>query len=122
MTKQEIFERVYIHLMRQGCKSVIQTPRGIDYPVYYGEYGLKCAIGCLIPQEEYQRDWERHPLERVLARCSTFRGIDDAHGLLFMLRACHDTLKPSCWKTRLAWIAKKQGLVVTEALQQLDVR
>jgi hypothetical protein len=52
-TLQEIFNIVSAHLLNQGQKSV---SNGIC--MYRGPNGLKCAAGCLIPDEEYNPEFE----------------------------------------------------------------
>ena len=53
MTKQEIFDTVVTHLRKQAVRSM----RGPDC-VYRSPDGLKCAVGCLIPDSEYKSNWE----------------------------------------------------------------
>lgn len=49
MTNQEAFNTVCEHLMEQRCKAKTGT-----FCVYKNEKGLKCAVGSLIPDEEYK--------------------------------------------------------------------
>jgi hypothetical protein len=52
-TEQEIFDQVATHLLKQGLKSELG-----DTCAYRGYYGLKCAAGCLISDEEYEELFE----------------------------------------------------------------
>ncbi len=54
MTKQEIFDTVAKHLFSQGQRSV--NANGVC--LYRGPNGLKCAIGALITDEEYDSEME----------------------------------------------------------------
>ena len=56
-TAQEVYSQVRKHMLAQGVKS-IQEGEGC---VYRGPNGLKCAAGCLIADEEYLAEMERHP-------------------------------------------------------------
>lgn len=66
MNKQEVFEKVAKHLLKQNAKAraiVHDTdPDAIynDIPgcAYRGDNGTKCAVGCLIPDELYKPDFE----------------------------------------------------------------
>jgi hypothetical protein len=48
MTNQEVFDTVVTHLLAQGVKSESETGC-----MYRGPHNLKCAVGCLIPDELY---------------------------------------------------------------------
>lgn len=52
---QEIFNKVITHLRKQG-KPAAEGP----YCRYRTEDGLKCAVGCLLPDEEYDSKYEGH--------------------------------------------------------------
>ena len=117
MTDQEVFERVYRHLMKQGYRSFVQTPRGQEWPLYYGEGGARCAVGCLIPVHEYDRKFESLRLEQVQGRCPSLWGLN--LNLLFALRSCHDDLFAGRWKKRLATIAEQFHLIVSDELKAL---
>jgi hypothetical protein len=51
MTPQEIFDKVATHLAKQGHRAVDG-----DSCMYRGSKGTMCAMGCLIPDEEYNHD------------------------------------------------------------------
>ena len=57
MTYQEIFDKVATHLLTQNARSWAPS-----FPyracAYRGIGGLKCAIGCLIPDERYSVELE----------------------------------------------------------------
>src|SRR5258706_1958080 len=62
MTNQELFDKVKNHLLSQNAQSIAyrtpQTYHVVKYCVYKNENGLKCAIGCLIPDEKYSPEFE----------------------------------------------------------------
>lgn len=62
MTNQEIFDTVAKHLFAQG------KPALDDYGacVYRGENGMRCAVGCLITDEEYSLDMEYKSAKTVV--------------------------------------------------------
>jgi hypothetical protein len=53
MTLQETFDKVCVHLLTQLQKSVFLDSNGSMACAYRGPNGLKCAVGCLIPDELY---------------------------------------------------------------------
>jgi len=58
VTRREIFEKIKKHLLSQGKQSMKEELVG-NGCAYRGEDGLKCAIGCLIPDELYSLEIER---------------------------------------------------------------
>jgi len=54
MNRQEVFDKIYLHLIEQGRKSVNSDGRC----QYRSPDGDKCAIGCLIPDELYTPELE----------------------------------------------------------------
>ena len=54
LTNQEIFNKVSNHLIAQGKPSVSKNGNCL----YRGPRNLKCAIGCLIPDEFYKKSIE----------------------------------------------------------------
>ena len=56
MNKQEIFDTVSTHLIKQKRKSAVGGFGTTCY--YHGPNGLKCAIGCLISDDVYNPKME----------------------------------------------------------------
>ena len=54
MNRQEIFDKIYLHLIEQGRKSIDSDGQCM----YRSPDGDKCAIGCLIPDELYTPELE----------------------------------------------------------------
>lgn len=117
---QETFERVYRHLMYQGARSCVVTPRDVLIPAYYGRFGRRCAVGCLLSMQEYDASFETLRLEQVYGQCSSLHRMN--LNLLYALRVCHDDLTPPRWKKRLATIAQDFGLSVPPSLEQMSLR
>lgn len=49
LNRQEIFDKVVTHLFAQG----VQSLNKYNECQYRGQNGTSCAVGCLIPDEEY---------------------------------------------------------------------
>lgn len=108
MNKQKVFNQVVIHLITQNERAF--GPRGNC--VYRGKDGLRCAIGCLIPDDKYNEDMEGTPLSKK-------QSVQDAISLkmsslhlqlLVSLQFIHDHTTPHHWETELKAIAKQNKL------------
>ena len=111
-TAQEIFDQVAIHLLKQNQRSC----REIDgVCVYRNSYGLKCAAGCLIGDDEYTPAFEDN----------TWGGLEDMNlvpsnhnDLIVQLQRIHDNCDPRIWNVRLAELAFQYGLTMPESVTQ----
>jgi hypothetical protein len=112
MTKQEIFDTVAIHLIKQGKKSVgddgkckFRTPEG-----------LKCAVGCLIPDEVYDPSMEDESVESLIYAHDALDFLNPNALFLLKLQSAHDRepLEDQTWMDavilRLRKIAEKYNL------------
>jgi len=61
MTTQEIFNKAYIFIMKQGQKSIHYDGRC----KYRGPDGTMCAVGCLIDDDATARAWDRRPSNQI---------------------------------------------------------
>ena len=84
MTNQQIFNKVAKHLIRQG----ITSEDANNFCQYRGPNGLKCAIGCLIPDHLYDPKWDNENFE--LALIAAVIGLYEHRELLVALQAVHD--------------------------------
>jgi hypothetical protein len=106
-TPQAVFNKVAKHLLKQKERSV-GSLNGRDRCLYRGPNGLKCAVGCLIPNKMYSPDMEGKILGRdVLAACGLPGSMVP---LLISLQIMHDHCLPKEWPDRLRGIAKDYNL------------
>lgn len=117
MTPQEIFDRVAAHLLNQGRRSV-RTDEFYGC-AYRGRDGLRCAAGALIPDDEYNPDFEGEPVtrRRILLAIGVSPNDGDAVTLLARLQDMHDEKMPSRWESELEELAAERGLS-TEILRR----
>ena len=116
MTAQEIFDTVAHHLIAQG-KPALSGEGGCSYRA---PDGSKCAIGCLITDEEYSEEFEDKDIKEVLCIAGGLRErLGDHETLLFWLQDAHDTrllyyvdgaTNFPAWEERMRAIAKRFGL------------
>jgi hypothetical protein len=111
MTDQEAFTQVVRHLLKQGRQS-LDAQR--EKCAYRGAKGLQCAIGCLIPDKQYQPCMEGEAAGTVQARVRSLQGLSTS--LLMNLQEVHDThADPASWRIELLAIAKLYGLAMPDA-------
>lgn len=118
MNKQELFDKVATHLLTQNAKSLDD-----DSCQYRNPEGLACAVGCLIPEDEYTPQIERLSVAELygyhndilgeyqerrlmLAILLSAAGVKEGHlELLRELQIIHDCCDMSIWKSELKHIA-----------------
>jgi hypothetical protein len=118
MTKQEIFDKVAAHLLTQRRQSVNDCSGAC---VYRSPEGLKCAAGCLIPDDDpalvthNKAAWVALPYstrKRVLGDLVQYAD-DDRERLISRLQRVHDfeeSWKEGLVKRRLTLVAKDFSL------------
>ena len=106
LEEQGIFNKVVAHLRQQNAKSYVDE-RGILRCLYRSPFGLKCSIGCLIPDEVYEDVFEKWSLVDVIGMLS-----GELHArlcrhiqLLVKLQSCNDDFPVSRWEERIGKIA-----------------
>lgn len=115
MTKQETFDTVIAHLRKQGKQS-----REGSRCKYRGPNGLKCAVGCLIPDEQYsewmedfslldRRDGHKTEVGFVVEKLG--HDVD----LCQRLQWIHDEFGVEAWEERFANLAEGLGLTYNAA-------
>ena len=112
----QVFKKVEDHLLSQGEQSM-KYP--FDVCAYRGEYGMSCAIGCLIKDEFYYEGlegiamWEDEKEEdrqMLLEEALIKSGIDLNPATTYMLsdlQDLHDQKKPQDWEQELQKLRAK---------------
>ena len=112
---QAAFEKVVRHLLRQGKRSSSD-----GWCQYRGPLGLKCAIGVLIPDEEYvpAMDGLTASALRLMREFAppSLLGLDEC--LLTELQEVHDHAEPDAWADKLATVADSFGLAMPDLESQ----
>ena len=118
MTEQEIFNKVYKHLLSQNAISERQgkTKRTGMYCAYRGENGTKCSIGSLINDDEYVPEMEEKNVTEMLEIApSTLKDRLTPHlKLLKRLQGIHDNSGPVFWPRYLQEISEEFQLTIPE--------
>lgn len=114
LTNQEIFTKVKTHLLRQKRKSN-SWMSGVC--AYRGVNRTKCAVGCLIPDEQYRPDIEGLGITDARFTPGLLQKVLNASGiasedfpLLRELQILHDSKDPNDWPEALKVIAATYDL------------
>jgi hypothetical protein len=85
---------------------------------YRGDNGLSCAVGCLIPDDEYLSDMECLSVSELTDEFTSVKlskhlskFLTRNQDLLMDLQALHDSILPHNWPNRLAQIAERYNLI-----------
>lgn len=121
--KQYVFNRVVNHLLTQKQKSN-RLIDGESVCAYRGKDGLRCAIGCLIPNRDYRESMDNSPsigftffssnpynnsISQFLYKKGYLTSHDDGI-FLVGLQNIHDRTRPSLWKRELRKFAECNNL------------
>lgn len=105
-TAQEVFDQIVQHLLKQGKQAISGTGACRYRTETQGEV-LKCAAGCLIADDEYDRKFEGESWGGLVKR----HRVPDKHALLISsLQKMHDTCLVSEWPERLQQLAEDYSL------------
>lgn len=100
---QVLFDTVAKHLLKQNEKSKI----GGDTCLYRGPRGLKCAAGCLIPDDEYSITMENKTWDKL----AFFKIVPTTNeSLIGKLQQIHDYFDPESWLNELYELAAELNL------------
>ena len=111
-TAQEVFDQVAEHLLNQKKQS-LDPDKHNDICVYRAPGGLKCAVGCLIADEEYLEKWEGKGWAIIGQNIAKDLDIDfdgEHENLLIRLQSVHDNYEPDQWLTNLKHLAEEEKL------------
>lgn len=121
MTKEEVFTEVSEHLIKQGARSVrVLNDRTVG--AYYGNDGLRCAVGCLIEDYNYSEEIEGKSLNcpSVQSALGEIADDEDIIGLLSELQEIHDNVPVNLWPQRLTDVANDWGFEMRGELAYIN--
>lgn len=111
-TAQQIFDQVARHLLQQGKRSI----RASSMCAYRGRDDLKCAVGCIISDEEYKSEMEGFTwgigfiTELVKMGVLDKSAKDTDYNILRSLQEVHDNSLPELWEILLSDCAESYNL------------
>ena len=101
-SRADIIAYVGINLLKQHEKSVISIDNRSKC-AFRGDKGLKCAIGFLIEDDKYDRNFERFGAMGLVEFLSINTGGKDT--MLAQLQMIHDGHSPTVWRDDLLELA-----------------
>ena len=116
MTEQEILDKVATHLLTQGKPAKLHPELNSEACAYRSPDGLKCALGCLIPDDVYDPEMETQPVHSLFSEGNSFYAIFERLGLLehksilISLQGVHDRHIAKNWPDGLRKVAREYGL------------
>lgn len=121
---QEVFNIVSSHLLTQKERCMVDTTGECKYRLERDGKVFMCAVGCLIPDELYQRSMEGVSVKHLIDYYHVlwpYLGISEFDSkyhndfrdanILTRLQKIHDSYPPDAWKNLLKEVAKKYNLV-----------
>lgn len=118
-SKQEVFDHVYSHFIKQGCRAINQK-NGCEYRTLEGH---KCAAGCFVPDSRYQKEFEGSYLDEFeyISNSISYTILDllgndkELYNLVHRFQRVHDNgLTYHDMMERYREIANEEELVVPE--------
>ena len=120
-TEQEVFDTISAHLLTQKAKSMLhpkKPPFEYEACAYRSREGLMCAIGCLIPLEDYKPEYEKEGWSELLEK---YEKLPRRHAnFLSRLQTIHDGCDPSDWPSRLRFVAESNLLELNKEFIKLE--
>lgn len=116
MNEQEIFNKVAEHLLTQNESAVVYRASQLKHCVYRTKEGLKCAIGCLIPDEVYTDSIEGQAIGDFRSEPEFWEAIwpggwtQEREEFLTELQNIHDDTPTRSWPRGLRDFAKRRKL------------
>lgn len=114
LTRQQAFNQVCEHLMQQGQRAVASNNVTCQY---LATDGCKCAIGCLIPLDEYVPQMEGKNVDELMKEFKISTLVKEDLPLYNRLQGVHDYHPISTWKASLCYVAAEMNLEVPECLK-----
>ena len=109
MTNQEILDKVANHLLTQNEKAYNDSTHSC---AYLDSEGRKCAVGCLIPDDQYSKELEG----AILTSNPKLKALPCMQGLdidfLRDLQTIHDHRLILNWRAELMYLASQNNLEI----------
>ena len=123
LNKQQVFDQIAEHLLTQSSKSHQSFNNCEKYRcAYRGDEGLKCAIGALIPDEEYKPGMETKAVASLAVEFFPSPLIDKSTtDFLQTFQTIHDSWEVNSWQYKLSTIPQKlnsYSLIKTDILDK----
>jgi hypothetical protein len=114
-TEQEVFDIVARHLLTQGRRAAVDLGYndGQLNCLYRTPEGLKCAAGCLIPDEAYDESMEGIMIGSLIHNGTKLAHLKPFMMLLNRLQGAHDEAEDDDFMPGLIDVARRHDLDVS---------
>lgn len=112
MNNQEAFTKSCEHLIKQGRRAISST----GLCMYRAPDGTMCAVGCLIPDDQYRDRLEGKGAAEVSIMVTELAGVSVK--LLHGLQTIHDGCRVYDWRPALCELGERFGLRLPACLQE----
>jgi len=113
-TAQEIFTIVVNHLRKQKYKSSEPDDNNHYTCLYHDPDGSRCAVGILINNEDYKKEYEHNSLDKLLELRLLPEHLHEEfwthRRLLLDLQYLHDDMPITKWEQHLKVLAHRYSL------------
>jgi hypothetical protein len=106
---QEIFDQIVTHLRKQGCKSIA----GASTCLYRGPNGTKCAVGCMISDDDYDPSMEGKGITTIIRLSKNLKVLSPYRKLLVEMQNIHDDRRVEDWEREFQLAAVRFNLNYT---------
>ena len=108
MTAQEIFDTIVNHLRAQGAPAI-----DVASCKYRASNGFKCAVGCLISDEQYNTEMEGKLVSSLIIYGWLPKDFESHLSLLKCMQFIHDDHSVGKWETQFRITAGLYNLQYT---------
>lgn len=122
MEAQQIFDKVATHLATQGKRAVSQHVDPYNC-MYRSPDGGRCALGALIPDDEYDPDMEGQMATQLFDRWRgppTLMALAPHRALVVALQGAHDRRGDKFWDVQGALAVKYRDAIVPSIKDRLS--
>ena len=109
MNDQQAFDKMVTHLFTQKEQALDVKEISLAPDCFYRmPCGKMCAVGALIPDEEYESSFEGEDVLSIQSQVSTLKVLDS--NLLYLMQGIHDNTVPEEWFIEIEDLADTLGL------------
>lgn len=118
MDNQAAFDKMIQHCFDQGVQSRTVRPNWGGHAIcaYRGTEGRACAVGCLIPDSEYDPAFEGEPVDDI--NCAALKGLDIR--MLSEVQSLHDCHLPETEQCQGEVVEFLEGAIGAARTYRLD--
>jgi len=115
MTPQKLFDDIVTFQRKQGEKSIKLVGKITRLCMYRHPDGLRCAVGCVLPDKLYKEKMEKESVETLFQgfpEVENYFGSENKY-LLSDMQRVHDSSDVPYWEEKWAEVASTHNLIYT---------